>query len=262
MAIIYKFFKRRKEKMVSKKVLKNIGVFALTVVLAAAPVAGASATNGGQTTRAAQGESTDSTDKPENPVTPDKPSTTPTSSSSGKHSGGSGGGSGTSYSAPNVTASDGTVMNSTIGGEYAVSGLTGTAIVTPKSAVAAALNAPAGASITVRVVDTKCGPNAKKSIQDGMAALALAGIPATEVTAIDIYAFVNGESVIHAATPVTAQFGVPVSMRDGSQIAAILVQEGGVVTLLKDLDVDPATVTLELPGFGVLALVKVPAGSM
>lgn len=153
-------------------------------------------------------------------------------------------------------------MTSTIGGEYAVSALNGTAVVTPKSAVAAALNAPAGASITARMVDTRCGVNAQKSIQDGMAALAIAGIPATQVTAIDVYAFVNGESIIHAAAPVTIQLGVPASMRDGSQIAAILVQEGGVVTLLKDLDADPATVTLEMPGFGVLALVKVPAGSM
>lgn len=248
--------------MVSKKVLKNIGVFALTVVLATAPVVGASATSGKElSTKTAVG-GTDSEVETPTPSTP-TPSTPSTStSSSSKSGGGSGGGSGSSYSSPSVTASDGTVLKSTLDGQYAVSKLDGTAIITPKSAVAAALNAPAGASVSVRIVDTQCGVNARKSIQDGMMALAVAGIPATEATAIDIYAFVNGKSVIHAASPVAVQLGIPASMRDGSQIAAILVQEGGVVTLLKDLDVDPATVTLELPGFGVLALVKVPAGSL
>jgi len=156
-----------------------------------------------------------------------------------------------------VTSEDGSVITSTVGGTYSIYTMSGAAITTPYSQVAAALGAPSGASVRVRMEDSECGPMAQKSIDDGIKQLADAGITATEAAALDIYAYVNKQSVVSVTTPVRIQAGLPKSMQDGSQVAVILVQEGGTVTVLRDQDTDPATITIDTPGFGVFAFVKI-----
>lgn len=238
--------------MVSKKILKNIGVFALAAVLAVAPAAVNAQT--GSLSRSIEGTNTPGTNTPPSSAGSTSSGSCSSSSSSSKHS--------SSSSSSSVKSADGSVIVSTVGGSYSVHVVSGAAITTPYAQVAAALGAPAGASVTVRMRDSECGPMAQKSIQDGIQGLANAGITATEAAALDIFAYVNKESVISVSTPVRIQAGLPESMRDGSQVAVILVQEGGTVSLLRDQDNDPATITVDTPGFGVFAFVKISGGSL
>lgn len=242
--------------MVTKKILRNIGVFALTAMLAVSPVVAVNANPGAMVRNSAVDTTTTTTDEPsQDVITPCTPSAPATSTAPA-----------VTTVAPavkdDVTLADGSVVSSTVPGRYIANVVDGVAITTPAVSFGAALGAASGSEVYVSVCDTACGPMAQQSVKDGMAGLATAGVNAINGPVIDIYAYVNNASVIDANAPVELKIGVPASFKqEGYDVAIICVQYGGRVSVLVDKDADPNTITCDTKGFGVFAMVKAPAGS-
>ncbi len=237
--------------MVSKKVLKNIGVFAMAVMLAAAPALAVSAGGSSQLLKSTTGsQDQGSTD----PVTPSNPVS-----------------SGTKTTAPApapqvsnhvVVAGGGNKLVSTVEGVYTETVVDGVAVTTSKADVAAAFGAGEGAQIRLAVLNSSHGPAAEQCINDGLAGLAADNVNVVRGPAIDINAYLNGKKVIDIDNPVTVVVGVPESFRQaGYEYAVIRVQEGGRVSILTDKEPDSAIVAFDTTGFGVFVIVKAPAGS-
>ena len=275
--------------MVSKKVLKKIGVFAMTAILAAAPALAVSANPGGISLQAVgdgagdvetgdnnepgtpgdveTGDNnepgtpgdveTGDNNKPGTPVIPSTPSSPASPSAS------------TSSSASSVHVNYNVVTNSlgnkqvsTVNGFYFVTVASGVAVVTPYADVLTAFGAGAGSDVKVVAVDSEHGPAAGVSINDGLARLAADKVAAVKGPEVDINAYLNGQQVIDINSPITIAIGIPASFRQaGYDYAVIRVQEGGRVSILTDKDQDPDTITINTSGFGVYVLVKAPAGS-
>lgn len=255
--------------MVSKKVLKNIGVFAMTAMLAAAPALAVSANMGdGIQLRTAGVEDSDASD-PEDPVTPAEPGNNGSGNSNPSTPGTSGSSTassaGTTSSAPAPSRVSYNVVGgkvSTVDGLYMETVVAGVAVVTPYANVLAAFGAGEGSSVKLAVVDSAHGPAAGVSINDGLARLAGDGVAAVKGAEIDILAYLNGQSVIDIGGSITITAGIPESFKEtGCDYAVIRVQEGGRVSILTDKDQDAATLTFDTNGFGVFVMVKAPAGS-
>lgn len=259
--------------MVSKKVLKNIGVFAMTAMLAAAPALAVSANmgEGVQLSEAAVDTSDPSDPTPDTPVTPEKPAepgnsgsgsgttSTPSASTSSSAS------TGTTSSAPAAPRVSYNVVGgqvSTVDGHYSETTVAGVAVLTPYASVLAAFGAGEGSTVTIAAVDSTHGPLAGVSINDGLARLAGDGVAAVKGAEIDILAYLNGQNVIDIAGAITITAGIPASFQQaGYDYAVIRVQEGGRVSILTDKDQNASTVTFDTNGFGVFVMVKAPAGS-
>ncbi len=255
--------------MVSKEVLKRIGVFAVAAMVAVSPVLAVNA-NGGIQLLAGSATSSDASDPQqpttpteapvtptEAPVTPTEKPVTPTEAPAAPAQNNS-----QSYTANAVTTAEGTKMVSTVPGTYYVFTVDGVVVSTPLAAVKEAFGAAAGEVVEMKCTDTKCGPLAKQSIQDGVDMLAANMIEAVEGPVVDINAFVNWKKVTSIDTPITISLGVPASFRqEGYEYAVICVQEGGIVNVLPNQSADPAVLTVETTGFGVYAMIKAPAGS-
>lgn len=241
--------------MVSKEVLKRIGVFAIAAMVAVSPVLAVNA-NGGIQLLAGSAATSDTSDTQptptEVPATPTEAPAVPTPAPNNSQP----------YKANAVTTAEGTTMVSTVPGTYYVFTVDGVVVSTPFSAVKAAFGAAAGDVVEMQCRDTKCGPLAKQSIKDGVEMLAANQIEVVEGPVLDVNALVNWKKVIDIDTPITISIGVPASFRqEGYEYAVICVQEGGAVKVLPNQSADPAVLTVETTSFGVYAIIKAPAGS-
>ncbi len=241
--------------MVSKKVLKNIGVFAMAVMLAAAPVLAVSA-NGSVLLRAGVG--TDATDTTTDTKTPAATSSSPVSQTAKTTT------TNTATLRKNpVFSAAGDKLVSSVDGAYKAKSVNGVIVATIKADVLAAFGAGADATIVVDVLETNHGPAAERSINDGLAILAANQVEAVKGPVLDINAYLNGQKVIDINTPINIVVGIPESFRQaGYEYAVILVQEGGRVSILTDeASFDTTLISFNTTGFGVFAIVKAPAGS-
>lgn len=227
--------------MVNKSVLKKIGIFMLTAVLATAPIMAVNAESAGQMARAAGGTG-DTTSDP-GPTTSGnsttKPAATPAAPSA------------TAYV---VTNAAGQKLVSTVPGIYSASCVPGVAITTPASEL------PKG--MTVEVRNSARGPLAAQSIQGGLTILAQSGVSAVKGPELDIFAYIQGADKSDLDGKVTMCIGIPAEFKqDGYDYAVMLVQVGGRVSILPNTLADPEFVAVNTKGFGVYVLVKAPAGS-
>lgn len=242
--------------MVSKKVLKNIGVFAMAVMLAAAPALAVSA-NASQQLRANSSLGTPDPGTPD-PVTPATPSPSPVSQTAKTTT------TNTNTIRKNpVYSAAGDKLVSSVDGVNDAKSVSGVIVATLKADVLAAFGADAGATVTVDVHESNHGPAAERSINDGLAILAANQVAAVKGPVLDINAFLNGKKVTDINAPVNIVVGIPESFRqDGYEYAVILVQEGGRVSILTDVaSFDSTLISFNTTGFGVFAIVKAPAGS-
>ena len=232
--------------MVSKKVLKNIGVFAMAVMLAAAPVLAVSA-NGSVQMRAGDGSDTTDTTPGSSAVSQTVKTTVNTA---------------TLRKNPIYSAA-GDKLVSSVDGAFVAKSVDGVIVATLKADVLAAFGAGADATVTVDVTETNHGPAAERSINDGLAILAANQVEAVKGPVLDINAYLNGQKVIDINTPINIMVGIPESFRQaGYEYAVILVQEGGRVSILTDeASFDTTLISFNTTGFGVFAIVKAPAGS-
>ncbi len=267
--------------MVSKEVLKRIGVFAVAAVVAVSPVLAVNANGGVQllSTKAGTndpgtqdpGASTEPTTPPGTvpttppgtvPTTPPTapPETVPTTAPAETPEDSSE--DGQDLVADVVTTAGGTVLKSTIPGTYRVTVVEGIAITTPLAAVNAAFGAGKGDYVEMVCLDTRCGELALASINDGMGILTSNGIQAERGAVLDMMAYLNGQKVVDINNPITITLGLPASFRQaGYEYAVIRVQEGGRVSILPNTSEDPSILSVKTDGFGVFALIKAPAGS-
>ena len=240
--------------MVSKKVLKNIGVFAMAVMLAAAPVLAVSA-NGSSFMRATEASDPATSD----PTTSDpKPVASPVSTTAKTTVTNTA----TLRKNPVISAA-GDKLVSSVDGVYDAKSVKGVIVATLKADVLAAFGAGADAAVVVDVHVSNHGPAAERSINDGLAILAANQVQAVKGPVLDINAYVNGKKVTDINAPINIVAGIPESFRQaGYEYAVILVQEGGRVSILTDLaSFDTTLVSFDTTGFGVFAIVKAPAGS-
>lgn len=229
--------------MVSKKVLKKIGVFAMTAMLAAAPVMAVSASADVQLRAASTTNTNTNTSTNTNPTPSVDESTSKTTTST--------------VAAPstNVVVTDaGLKLVSTVPGTYRVTVVDGVAVTTPAKSVPARLS--------LVCTNSMHGEAAEVSINDGLAILAANKVSAVKGPVIDILGYINKKKATDIETPITVVMGVPDSFRQaGYDYAIMLVQEGGRVSILTDKEADPSIVSVDTKGFGVYVLVKAPAGS-
>lgn len=242
--------------MVSKKVLKNIGVFAMAVMLAAAPALAVSADVSVQLRAGGEGQ-TDVND-----TDADTPVVTPTTSSVSQTVKTTAVNTDTLRKNPIYSAA-GDKLVSSVDGALKTKTVTGVIVATVKADVLAAFGAGADATVVVDVLETNHGPAAEQSINDGLAILAANQVTAVKGPVLDINAYLNGQKVTDIDTPINIMIAIPESFRqDGYEYAVILVQEGGRVSILTDeASFDTTLISFNTTGFGVFAIVKAPAGS-
>lgn len=233
--------------MVQKSVLKKLGVFAMAVMLASAPIIAVNAASGSQMERATNG-TTESNDPVVTPAPkPVVPAPAPNVEEDNDEE---------DESAPSyfVTNASGQRLVSTAIGVYNVTCVPGVAITTP------AKELPGG--MTVKVTNSQRGHMAAQSIQDGLAILAQSGVSATKGPEIDITAYIDSARKTDIDKKVAISIGIPSDFKqDGYDYAVILVQAGGRVSILPNISADPAYITVSTSGTGVYVIVKAPAGS-
>lgn len=232
--------------MVSKKVLKKIGIFAMAAMVAASPVLAVSAGNGIQLF-AGSVESSDTSDPSQDVPAP---APAPTQGSSAV------------VNENVVSSAEGDKWNTTVPGTYRATDVDGVAVIIPLADVKAAFGADENAYISMDVVNSQHGQLAGNSIQDGVEMLAANGISVVRGPEVDIHAYLNRAQVIDIAQPIIMAIGIPESFRQaGYEYAIIRVQAGGRVSILTDIRPDSSALVFETDGFGVFVLVKAPAGS-
>lgn len=149
----------------------------------------------------------------------------------------------------------GTSVRTSIAGVYAAQKVQGVAVVTPLAAVKTSLGLTGSQVPAIIIYDT----DAKKSYR-AMECVnaAAASINGTVVAClnIDLGAKENGKWVTLSSGSVGLVVGLPKGADTSKTYSVICVQPGGVVTILEDQDVNPATVTFEVQaGLGTYALV-------
>ncbi len=238
--------------MVSKKVLKNIGVFAMTAMLVASPAFAVSANASGPVARV----------NVHNVHSTSAPASTSESSSESGESASSSSSVGVSLASKAVVTSSGVKLVSTVNGVYHAKTVDGAAVITPAADVLAAFGASNIGAVKMDVVDSVHGPAATVSINYGLAVLTADNVAAVKGPELDMNAFLNGKKVVDINQPISIAVGVPASFRTaGCDYAVMLIQEGGRVSILPNLSTDPNVISVNSKGFGVYVLVKAPAGS-
>lgn len=146
-------------------------------------------------------------------------------------------------------------VRTSIGGAYAARSVQGTAVTTPLDSVKAnlGLTGTQKPAITIYDTDPKKSPAALASVN--AAAQALGGEVLTSLN-INLGAKESGKWVTLSNGSVALAAGLPKGADTTKTYCAILVQPGGVVTILEDQDTNPATITFEVKaGIGTYAIV-------
>lgn len=149
----------------------------------------------------------------------------------------------------------GVAVRTSIGGAYAAKSVQGAAVTTSLDTVKANLGLTGSQkpAITIYDTDPKKSPAALASIN--AAAEALGGTVLTSLN-INLGAKENGKWVTLSNGSVALATGLPKGADTTKTYCAILVQPGGVVTILEDQDTNPNTVTFEVKaGIGTYAIV-------
>lgn len=239
--------------MVQKSVLRKIGVFAMTVMLAASPIMAVNAKSANQMAKAASGTG-DTTSDPAGSETPAPVVPTPKPVVPAPAVDEDNDVEDENTASYVVTTKTGQVLVSTVPGVYNVSCVPGVAITTP------AKELPSG--MTIEVNNSRRGEKAAKSIQDGLDILKHNGVSATKGPEIDIAAYVNFASKTDLDQKVTISIGIPSEFKEaGHDYAVMLIQAGGRVSILPNISPDPEYITVSTSGLGVYVIVKAPAGS-
>ncbi|MDE7427753.1 MAG: hypothetical protein K2N00_00535 [Lachnospiraceae bacterium] len=149
----------------------------------------------------------------------------------------------------------GTNVQSTVAGAVAVKTVQGVAVTTPAADVKANLGLTGKQTPFIMVFDT----DAKKSSQAmacvNAAAEALGGTAVATIN-VDLSAKDNGKIVALSSGSVGMVVGLPKGADTTKTYSIACVQPGGVVTILKDVDDNPATVTFEVKaGLGTYGII-------
>lgn len=242
--------------MVSKKVLKKIGVFAVAALVSVSPVLAVNANGGVQLPSRAVGTSDPGTSDPapSSPAPSNPAPSAPAASGSSSQK--------TELVNNSVTTESGERLVSTVPGSYTAVCVSGVAVVMPRADVKDAFGAGSGDLVSMEAVDTQHGELAEKSISDGLGILKANHVEAVKGPVLDFKAYLNGEKVTDIDSPVTIAIGIPSDFREeGYEYAVICVQRGGRVSILINQSEDPTMLKVETTGFGVFAIIKAPAGS-
>ncbi len=151
----------------------------------------------------------------------------------------------------------GTNVTTTIAGGYAAKSVQGTAVTTPLAQVKANLGLKDGQvpAITIYDTDLAKSPAAMACVNAAVEAMG-AGAEAVAVLNINLYAKENNNVVTLEDGSVAMVTGLPKNADLTKTYSVVCVQPGGVVTILEDLDSNPATVTFDVQaGIGTYALV-------
>lgn len=189
-------------------------------------------------------------------------STTESSSSSHKSSSKSSGGGSASSSSSAVASQSSVVVGgktfaSTITGSFSAPNVNGSAVISAKADVNAAMGLKNGETASVRIFKSNYGPKAQKCVADTAAALNVTTGPVVDINLGKIAKNGKYENVQHINAPVVFTIGIPASFANaGSNFYMINVQPGGAVALLQDMDTDPNTITFATADFGVFALAR------
>lgn len=149
----------------------------------------------------------------------------------------------------------GTEEKTSVSGVYAAETVRGVIVETPAADVKASLGLAEGQKPTIFIydVDSKKSVNAMASINAAAEAM---GSDVVACLQIELGAKENGKWVELADGSVALKAGLPKSADTSLTYFAICVQEGGVITVLEDLDTDPNTVTFAVnAGLGAYAIV-------
>lgn len=153
-----------------------------------------------------------------------------------------------------TTSSSVAGVKSSVSGVWVTNkGLTGV-VTTPATTVATALGLAAGERPFTKVydVDTKKSNLAWSSATS--AAAAYGGTIYGSLN-VEIGKMAGGKYSLATAGSVTVMFNVPTKAQS-SNVGVVCVQPGGIVTVLRDTDTNPATVTVTLPaGQSLLAFI-------
>lgn len=231
--------------MIHSKFFKKVLMCALAITLTTTPMLAQAAST--------PGNSTPGTSTPGKPVAPsakveEETSATPASPAQVAKTN-------------KVTLSDGTVINTTVPGHYFVTILSGFASRTPLAEINAAFALGAGERAVLKVYNSSCGPLAQDCVNNAAASLG-----ATVGPMLDVFGGKEGNGgiqlIAEANSPITYTVGLNEGFKQaGYDYAVIIVQDGGKVTIVPDTDKDSNTVTFATKGFGVMAMVKAPAGT-
>lgn len=159
-----------------------------------------------------------------------------------------------------VVNSQGTKMVTTTVGAYSAASVKGLAVVTSMKDVNAALGLSGKAFAYVIARDSLRGPKAMEQAE------IFAAANGVELgTALDILLgkTANGEPVSfleRAEGKVRFVVGIPDNFAGGYDYAMLRVESGGALTVLPDIDSDPATLTFETEASGLFAMMRGAAG--
>lgn len=146
-------------------------------------------------------------------------------------------------------------VKTSVSGLYDVKNVNGAAVTTPAADVKEALGLTDKQKPTILVYDV----DAKKSVKAMESINAAADALGTDVVAclqIELGAKENGKWVTLTDGSVALVAGLPKKADTSLTYSVICVQEGGVITILEDLDTDPNTVTFAVnAGLGAYAIV-------
>ena len=186
-------------------------------------------------------------------------------------SGGSGGSTGASTSteastesaAPEVkTSAAGATVNiagmkiaTTVAGVYSAKSVQGMAVITPADTLKASLGLTGSQTPYIVAFDTDPKKSNKAMACVDAATTALGGTFVTALN-IDLAAKNNGKVVKLANGSAAMLTGLPKGADMTKTYYVVCVQPGGIITILEDQDVSPATVTFEIKaGLGTYAIV-------
>lgn len=148
----------------------------------------------------------------------------------------------------------GTSVRTSVAGVYAAQKVQGVAVVTPLSAVKTSLGLAGNQTPAIIIYDT----DEKKSYRAMECVNAAAGAIGGTVVAtmnIDLGAKESGKWVTLSSGTVGLVTGLPKGADTTKEYCAICVQPGGIITILEDQDLNPATVTFEVQaGLGTYAI--------
>lgn len=146
-------------------------------------------------------------------------------------------------------------MRTSVAGAYAAKSVQGMVVVTPLATVKANLGLTGSQVPAITIYDTDVKKSSKAMACINAAAEALGAKVVTALN-IDLGAKEKGKWVKLASGSVALTAGLPKNADTSKTYSAVLVQPGGVITILEDQDTDPKTVTFEVKaGIGTYAIV-------
>ena len=148
----------------------------------------------------------------------------------------------------------GTSVKTSVAGVYAAQKVQGVAVVTPLAAVRTSLGLAGNQTPAIIIYDTDESKSYRAMECVNAAAGAINGTVVATMN-IDLGAKESGKWVALSSGTVGLVTGLPKGADTSKEYCAICVQPGGVITILEDQDLNPATVTFEVQaGLGTYAI--------